>query len=319
MFLMHSSYFFKLFPPPQFLLMPYAGIDISDDAISFIEYSRPVGERTIVKHGIYPLEAGIIEGGDIKNEDKLVSILLDIHNSYHLNYVKASIPEEKAYLFETDVPYADLRSISQSIEFKLEENVPLSAKDAVFSFDLLLAKQGKPMRASVSAVPQTYMDKIISIFKKAGITPISFETVPRAIAQIVSQSSDSDTIIIHSMKTKTGVYVVSDKAVGFTSTISVGSEDVNPDEYAEKLEAEISRVQTYWLSKEGDSGGEIKRVVIVGHEAERTTHILRAKVNDFLPIESTDIWKAVLDTTKYVPPILRSESFEYASAAGLAE
>ncbi len=315
---MHQSLFFKLFPPPKFLLMPHVGIDISDDAISFIEYSRPVGDRTITKHGTVNLDVGIIEGGDIKDEAKLLEILSTIVRDNNLLYAKLSIPEEKAYLFETEIPYGDLKLISQNIEFKLEENIPLSAADVIFTFDLLPNEHNKPWRASVFAVPRTYIEHMVEMFRKVGIIPVAFETAPRAIARVVSGLGQGNVIVIHVLHRKTGVYVITDNAVGFTSTISIGYSEANIGLYTDSLATEIHRVCSFWLNQNQDEFSAIHKVVVVGHDAENVVLNLRDKVSDTVSVEVIDVWHSVLDMTKYVPPIDRDGSFEYAPAAGLA-
>ena len=300
--------------------MPHAGIDISDDAISFIEYSRPVGNRTITKYGRYPLPVGIIEGGDIKDEEKLVTILSDMVHTHGLHYAKMSIPEEKAYLFETDIPYGDFKLISQNIEFKLEENIPIAAADTIFSFDLLPVAndRSKLWRASVSAVPRSYIERMMGIFNKAGLATVAFETAPRAIARVVAYLGSVDAIILHVMDHKTGVYIVSGQAVGFTSTITAGSVESDMPTYIKIVSAEIRRVYSYWLNKEGGTISTIKRAIVVGKGAEDIAVLLRETVSDTVTVEPVDIWKATLAMSAYVPPIARSDSYEYATASGLA-
>jgi Tfp pilus assembly PilM family ATPase len=317
---MYSSLFFKLFPPPKFLLMPRTGIDISDDAIRFVAYSRPIGERFITKYGIVPLEPGIVEGGDIKDEARLVSILSDMAKAHGISFAKLSIPEEKAYLFETDVPPGDRRTISQHIEFKLEENIPLTAQDAVFAFDVIAGNHGRGWTASVSAVPRSYIEHMMDVFHRAGITPLSFETVPRAIARVVSTEDVSgDILVIHAMRRKTGIYVISQQAVGFTSTISGGIDDIGASvSYTDTLASEIGRVSAYWKTKNGTDAPGLKQAIIVGQGADELASLVRPKVSDIVPVDIIDVWRIVLNTHRYVPPILKSESFEYAPAAGLA-
>jgi len=298
--------------------MPHVGIDISDDAISFIEYTRPTGDRKLTKFGRIPLGPDIIEGGDIKDEQKLISILTDMVHTHDISYAKVSIPEEKAYLFETEIPYGDLKAISQNIEFKLEENIPLSAPDAVFAFDVLPGDRNKPWRASVSAVPRTYIEHMMNLLHTSGITPLAFETIPRAIARIISSEKSGDVLIIHAMSRKTGVYVISQQAVGFTSTIGVGylGEDISA--YTDTVATEVRRVYNYWFGKNVATGSNIKEVIIIGHDADTIAPLLRTKVVDILPVHAVDVWREVVNTSYYVPPIPKADSYEYAPSVGLA-
>jgi hypothetical protein len=310
----HTSPFFKVFPPPKFLFTPHAGIDISDDAIRFIQYVNRGGSLSISKYGCVKLPIGLVESGDIKDSDKLCGILADFVRAHGLSYAKISIPEEKAYLFETEVPNGDQLSISQNIEFKLEQNIPLSAADAVFAFDILPKAAGKPLYASVSAVPKSYIERMIQLLRKAGITPTSFETTPRAIARVVSGAS----IVIHCMERKTGVYVVSEQAVGFTSTISDGTAASDLSAHVEALATETRRVYTYWLSKNGPADVPVNHVVVAGTDVDRIAELLRPKVADIMEVEVADVWQGIFNVSHYVPPISRKESPEYISAAGLA-
>jgi Tfp pilus assembly PilM family ATPase len=298
--------------------MPRTGIDISDDAITFVEYSRPIGERHITKYGIIPLDPGIVEDGDIKDEARLISVLSDMVKTNNIHFAKMSVPEEKAYLFETDVPYGDNRTISEHIEFKLEENIPLSAKDAVFAFDVIVSDNGKSWKAGVSAIPRSYIEHMMDIFRRAGITPVSFETTPRAIARVVSSGTEGDILVVHAMKHKTGIYVVSQRTIGFTSTISGGSDDIASPAYLDGLVSEVGRVNTFWNSKNESDLTNIRQVIVVGNGADALAAALRPRVVDVLPVDVADIWGAILNMRSYVPPILKSDSFEYASAAGLA-
>ena len=122
---MHSSLFFKLFPPPRFLLMKHGGLDISDDAIHFLEYDSTVHGATIGKYACVELPAGCVEDGDIKDGKKLGDALEKLDRAQGITFAKVSLPEEKVYLFQTDVQSTDVKGIVQNIESKLEENVPL--------------------------------------------------------------------------------------------------------------------------------------------------------------------------------------------------
>ena len=295
--------------------MSQAGLDISDDAIRCIEYHRTPHGLVISKHFNQDLPDGLVVGGDIKDEKKFVSILSELASKNKISYVKVSLPEEKAYLFQTDVPSADFKSIAQNIDFKLEQNVPLSAADALFQFDLMPeAVTGEALRASVSVVPKKYVEHYISLLKSAYLFPVAFEIVPKAIvAAYVPEHLPGTHLIVHVMNKKTGLYIVSEGVVCFTSTISWGSVD------EEKiLMKEVERVHTYWVTRE-DVHTDIAEIVVVGLSMDRCEKIIGVLGNgqglhSMLP----NVWNNAFDINAYVPPIIRSESLEYAVAAGLA-
>lgn len=320
---MSSSLFLKLFPPPAFLVMPHAGLDISDDAIRCIEYKRTSKGLTVSKYATFAFPSGLMVGGDIKDETQFVSILKKFASDHALGHVKVSLPEEKAYLFQTEVPSTDFGSIAQNIEFKLDQNVPLSPADALFQFDLMPKEvSGDVLRASVSVVPRTYVEHYMSLLRQAMLSPLAFEVAPKSIVAACTPINESGTrLIVHVMKSKTGLYIVSDGVVCFTSTIGWGSDNLDSDHDHERqnvLIAEIDRVYSYWLTRSDVHAG-ITEIVVVGSRAEECELMLRrhggeAVSRSVLP----DVWHNAFNINTYVPPITRAESLEYAIAAGLA-
>lgn len=315
------SLLFKLFPPPSFLVMPHAGLDISDDAIRCIEYRRSGGRLVIAKHAVKELPAGLVDGGDIKDEKEFIAILKKFAEENDLSYVKVSLPEEKAYLFQTEVPSADFRSIAQNIEFKLDQNVPLSAADAIFQFDLMpMAVTGDTLRASVSVVPRTYVEHHVALLREAGLSIVAYEVAPKAIAVAYEPPQSQGThLIVHIMKKKSGLYIVSEGVVCFTSTVAWGSDDLQDVAgSASPLISEIIKVHAYWMTRTDVHAG-ISEIVVVGSKAEACESIIRNQSEETIAhTVLPDVWHNAFNTNSYVPPIAKSESFEYAIAAGLA-
>ena len=319
---MRSSLLFKLFPPPAFLTMPYAGLDISDDAIRSIMYHRTFHGLVISNHASAVLPEGMIEGGDIKDEPGFLKLLTDFVKANGISYARVSLPEEKTYLFLTDVPSADFKSIAQNIEFKLDQNVPLAAPDALLQFDLVpSAVTGGTLRASVSVVPRVYMEKYIELLRAAHVTPVAFEVVPKAIVSAYGSSHSKGTqLIVHVMGRKTGLYIVSEGTICFTSTVSQGggqSVSVAADS-SSWLTKEIQRVYSYWTTR-SDVHSNISEIVVVGSHAAEFEELIHHQGGEAVPQSSVaNVWHNAFDINTYVPPITKVESLEYAVAAGLA-
>jgi Tfp pilus assembly PilM family ATPase len=305
--------------------MPYAGLDISDDGLRLIEFQRNGKGLVVSKHDKKEFPRGLVAGGDVIDEKKFGDILADFAEKNRILYARISLPEEKAYLFQTDIPSSDIQAITQNVEFKLEENVPLAAADAVFYFDILPASvTGGALRASVSVIPRAYVEKMSSFLRSAGIIPVAFEVVPKSIAQsVISSKIDETVLVVHAMKSKTGIYIVSGGVVCFSSTTSL---DTRPDSSAkssdesaaDSLGKEISRVIEYWTSRPNIHSRVVK-AVLVGHDAkdlEKT--LLSAIKNSDLTVSTANIWANAFNLNEYKPPISRDDSLEYAVAAGLA-
>jgi Tfp pilus assembly PilM family ATPase len=256
----------------------------------------------------------------VKDEKEFVSRLGGFGRAHGLSYVKVSVPEEKAYIFQTDVPAAERKIMEQNIEFKLEENVPLSAPDAVFCFDLLPYAGGGAYRASVTVVPLSYVEHYTSLIRSAGLAPVAFEIAPKSIARaVVPADSDDTRLVVHAMNRKTGIYVLSGNIASFASTVASGAAP-SVDRSADApmpLEKEIDRVLSYWSSH--GTGKAVKEVILVGRNASVLEAACRRGGGETpLTVHLADVWCNSLDVDRHLPPVSQKDSLEYAVAAGLA-
>lgn len=315
---MHSSKFFKLFPPPKFLLMKHAGLDISDDSIRCIEFSSGPKGVHIKKYASVDIPADLIEGGEFKDPEGFRAKLAEFDKQHDLSYVRVSLPEEKVYLFHTEVPSTDPITVEHNIEFKLEENVPIPARDAVFYYDLLpLSVTGGVLRASVSVASRAYIERYSQILSSAGIIPVAYELIPKAIARAIIPEGTSETyMIVHIMKRKVGLYIAAGGVICFTSTIAI-----SPDQgasYEQTLSREVNRAYSYWMSH-AVFHSTISKIVLVGRTASQYEAPLRGAIVDRpVPVEVANVWQTTLDGTGHIPPLSAVDAHDYAVAAGLA-
>jgi Tfp pilus assembly PilM family ATPase len=319
---MQRSLLFKLFPPPAFMIMPYVGLDISDDAIRCIGYKRTFNGLQIQKYAYKELPDGLIDSGEIKDEKEFTKILTAFAKSNNIYYAKVSLPEEKTYFFQTEVPSTDFKSIAQNIEFKLDQNVPLSAPDALIQFDLVPSVvTGGALRASVSVVPRVYSEHQVDLLHQSGIVPVAFEVVPKAIVNsYISKNLNGTHLIVHVMKRKTGLYIVSEGVICFTSTIPFGSFilDEEHSKVVSMISKEIEKIRLYWSTRP-DVHASISEIIVTGSRAAEYEEMIHQIDGEALPHSFlANVWQNAFNTNTYIPPISQKDSLEYVVAAGLA-
>jgi Tfp pilus assembly PilM family ATPase len=315
---MKTSSFFKLFPPPKFLEMPYAGIDISDSSVHCLLYRHGRRGLEIDRFGYRPMPKGIVEAGIIHDEKALIGIIKSLADELKITYVKASLPEERMYLFKTEVPDGTAAEIRENIELRLDENVPLPASDAVFYFDIIrdLILKSKHT-ASVSVAPQKFVESYLSVLEAAGLLPVSFELVSKSLARAIVPKTDTDTkLIIHLMDEKVGFYIVDEGVVLFTSTVPFNSKDNMSQSDIEPIHTEMTKVYGYW--EEHGQGDGVSEIILCGHHASKVSAALAESSHSVVKTRVADVWTNAFSYDAYIPPILRDESLEYAVAAGLA-
>lgn len=356
----NKSFFAKFFPTPKFLTIPATGVDISDNSIHFIEFADKRGHKILKKFGYCAIPDGIISKGEIQDVKALTDILKKFKEDNDINFVRASLPEEKAYLFQTQVPDdvsdKDIRSI---LEFKLEEYVPLSPAAAVFDYNILPddKDESKYLNVVVAVYTKNTIEKYTSVFRDAGMTLLSLEIEAQAIKRAVVKEGDNGTyMIVDFGKTKTGLSVVSNDVLSFTSTLEVEEEKLtnaiikylgvsekevdrikneegliktrnNKElskvlmEVAESFKEDINKHYRYWktrLDKEGNRSDSIEKIIICGGNSNLAglPEFLSSSLK--IKVERANVWTNVFLFDDFVPEINRFQSFSYTTAIGLA-
>lgn len=227
-----QKFFFRAFPPPKFLLMSSVGIDISDHAVRFLELIPNQGAFKLGRFGEQTIPDGVISYGEIKDLGTLKTALIGLRRDHNLSYVRASLPEEKAFLFRQEIPdFLSEEEIRENISYQLEEHVPIKPEDAEFDYCLaesIFAKNSPDTREIlVSVFPKATVESYLDAYRSAGLMPLSFEMEGTALARSLVPFGDLGTYMIVDIgRFRTGISIVSKGAVNFTSTVEVGGETI---------------------------------------------------------------------------------------------
>lgn len=220
----------KILPPPIFLTMPCIGVDISDTSLKYVSYkptTRTDSSRELDKWGSLTIPNGVVQRGQVLDIKKLVAVLKEFKAETKAEFVRVSLPEERAYLFETSVkkgvPVKEIRGL---LEFKLEENVPIPSKDVYFDYSLIPGSSDKKsVDVAVAAYARETIQQYYDACVEAGLHPVSFEVEAQAVARaVVADDTKGATMLVDFGKTRTGIGIVYKKTLLYTSTIDIGGE-----------------------------------------------------------------------------------------------
>lgn len=316
-----QSRFLKSFPAPKFLDPEYSGVSVSDTSIRFFQFEKKGNGLAIKKYLERPLPAGAIVSGHIHNTDEVATVLKEIKKEIKTPYVRASLPEEKAYLFKTVIPLVPLGEIKSNIEFKLEENVPLPANTLTFDFAVIDPKDPKKEHFDimVSAIPSLLIDLYVEVFESAGFIIYSLEMESQAIARALLTKAERGTyVIVHCAPEKVGLYIVSHSIIHFTSTLNTTKLEGGFDPNVIALE--LKKVITYWKNShvsDDTVSKDIERIFVTGEGFNE----------DFVPTLSAlikadvtvgNVWTNAFNIHESVPELSFIDSVKYAPAIGLA-
>lgn len=339
--------------------MPSVGFDISDQSIRFVELIETRKGLVIGKYGYRAIPVGVIEGGEIIKNEELRKILSSMHEEFKIDFANVSLPEQQAYLLNINIPLMKRSEIRGSLELQLEEYVPISMGDATFDYDIVdgFHKEKDHLDLSLAAVPRKVAEGYAGVFEKTGITPIAFEVEAQAVARAIIPEGDMGTYMVMDFgKTRTGISIISEGTVVFTSTINVGGLvltkavekqfGVNTEE-AERikkeqgfvrnkdtqemfltlmstisiLKDEINKHYVYWnthLDQDGKKRPKVDKVLLCGGDSNLVgfTDYLASGLK--AEIELANAMANVNTFDRYIPEIEFSDSLSYATAIGLA-
>ena len=348
-------------PPPSYMRMAAAGVDISDSSLKYIKLQpdHRFGSRLSVSYwGDLDIPNGAVQRGVVNDISGLAKVLRELKDLTDVDMVRVSLPEERAYIFETEIKRGTpLSQIHSLLEFRLEENVPLSPREAVFDYHIINeACDADTIRVSVTAYARETITNYYEACRQAEIKPLAFEVEAQAIARAGIATGDNRTFVVVDFgKTRTGIGVVQSGGLMYTSTIDIGGRDLSEEmrkQLGDVPESELTKLKNtvglikkpgddsvyqtllptmstvadeirtrvdYWNSRENHRPERaLEGIVLCGGSVNMKGLPEYITEKVGLPAYKADVWKNVFSTMNTVPDISRRYSFGYATAIGLA-
>jgi type IV pilus assembly protein PilM len=223
----------RMLPPPTYLMMPCVGVDISDTSMKYVAFEPTTlnkTEKKIKLWGDITIPNGAVQRGQVNDTEQLVAVLKELKRETKAEFIRVSLPEERAYLFETEIKHdTPLKEVRSLLEFRLEENVPIPSREVFFDYYILPgASEEKKAKVAVAAYARETILKYYDSCITAGLRPVSFEVEAQAMARsVVPEDSAGATMLVDFGKTRTGIGIVYKGALLYTSTIDIGGNQLS--------------------------------------------------------------------------------------------
>ncbi len=354
---MISETFFNIFPTPQFLKPTIYGLDISDKSIKYVMLGKHKGKIILKEFGQVIIPDGLIEKGDIKKKEDLTILLKDFSKKLKSKHVAVILPEEKAYMSKVTIPLMKKSEVRGSLELQLEENIPLSANEAVFDYDINQDKNHYDINliAFSNKVVNDYRD----VFIGSGFSPVSFEMEAHALARAltpIDTINDGVKMIVDFGRTHTSFMVTVDGQVRFSSTVRVSGKDIDSaiasilsidilkaEEIKKEkgfaktkenekvydavlpiisaIKEEINRIFIFWSDRaeeHGEKRKKIDKIILSGGDSNLIGLPEFLSYEIKVPVEIANPWLNILSFDEEIPNITFRESLIYSTALGLA-
>lgn len=314
--------FLQHFPTPEYLSLSNTGVAIDEEGVRLIELKRPLFARAykLSQYKKVALPEGAVQSGFIHDTGKLGAALHELAESTSSFYVRATLPEEKAYLFSAYIHKVPEDSVRDAVAFIIEENVPLSLSESVFDYNVISgAPEAEEIKVVVSVLPKKVVSSYTEVLEKAGLVPVSFDIESQAIARALVPWGEKTThLIVNLSKKKTGFYVAEDGVVQFTTTAPYGSDQA---EHLNDLKTEMRKIFAFWSArteKPGFPDRKIEKVIVSGSGSLDNSFVAELMSECAIKYELGGPWVNLFGGKGGVPAEFSHDSLEYVPAIGLA-
>lgn len=249
--------------------MPAVGLDISADALRFVELGlEKNGSLSVSRYGKKNFPIGTISEGNIRDKKKLQEAIAELAKEHKLSFANIALPEEQAYLANMRIPRVAMSEVHDAIGIHLEDHVPISSSDAMFDVVVVgenLGKTKDTMDVVVSVLPRTVVEEYLEIFSDTGITPKAFEFESQAMARAIIPRGDNGTFLVIDIgKMVTDIFVTANGVVQFSASLDIGghylTQAVEKKMKVSYEEAELLKMQYGLLS--GEKAGGVSSAMI---------------------------------------------------------
>jgi len=209
------------------------GLDISDLSLKIAKLKKRGDFFSLASFGEMEIPSGVIKGGEIKNEDKLVKIIRESlkkikGKKLRTKYVVASLPEEKAFLQVIPMPKMKKEELKEAVRFEAENYIPLPLEQVYFDSQIVPSPYNHldHLDVLIAALPKKTVDPYVSVLKKSGLQPVVLEIESQAItrALIKRDTTSKPLLIIDFGATRTSFIIFSGYSLSFTFSIPVSSQ-----------------------------------------------------------------------------------------------
>src|SRR3989344_1748636 len=206
----------------DFRNIPIYSLDISDESFKFLRLADKKDGTIVRDFGEAEFGKGIIEGGEIKDGKKLAENLKKLFVQNNIKFATFSLPEEKGFLRTVSLSGMNKEEAENSIEFQIEDHVPLPASEVFFEYKILGGESGN-LDAIINAFPKSVVESYIGAIESAGASPVHAESESEAASMAsLPKGGYKSSMIIDWGRTRVSFSLFEDDMLKFTSTVFLG-------------------------------------------------------------------------------------------------
>ncbi len=266
------------------------GIDRGSFSIKVAEIERNMGKFQLV--GFYEQPVVFSEG--VNREAAETQALQKLFEEYDLkpDHIYTALPGQMTSNRVIDLPFSDFKKVDQTIEFEMENYIPLTLEEMLIDYIILNATKGES-RVLVSYSTKSDFVQFLNLMNAANIDPrfVGSETVELAnIMKLGVLQPEGAYALVDIGHEKTNIVIFIGNQLQFSRTVMFGGRDLTqaiadamnvPFDEAERLKVEVGN-----LGSETDTADATTRAVAEAMEKPMGDILLSLK-QTFLSFQQT--------------------------------
>ena len=171
------------------------GIDVGESSIKVVQLATVNGEMTIVKSALVPVE------GLPGNEEEVLASLKTALVGFETNgaSIVSVVNCSQTCTRKIVTPHMPKKELTEAIKWEAKNAIPFSIDEALMGFDILgevVEKGVKKMIIAVAATPKETVNRLLTLFSKAGVEITTMIPISVSLQNLISVSKENQKLNI---------------------------------------------------------------------------------------------------------------------------
>lgn len=205
----------------------FFGLDIGSTAVRMVQLRGAGVNKALVRYAYVPIPSGLSQSDSEGDQQKLAQVISDMltKSGVTTNNVTVGIPSQRVFTTVTEVDRLSKAELAKSINYQIDSVIPTPIDETKIDWALLgdSPRDKNKVEVLLSSVPNSYVEKMLTIIEHIGLNVIAFEPDSMALCRaLLAPGTTAAQVIIDIGSNTTDLIVVVNDAPRLTRAINIG-------------------------------------------------------------------------------------------------
>ncbi len=203
------------------------GLDLSGNSFKLLQLASEKSGFKLQAFGEAAVPKGLLVNDAITDVKTFEYLIKQVQNKpqfgrFNTEFAVVSLPESKSFVRVIQIPKMSEVESQSAVPFEAESFIPLPLDQVYMDWKKIGETEDK-MNILIIASPKDFVDSFLSILDQVQIKVIALEVESQACLRALIKAGESASALIVDMEaTRSGLIMVEDGNLQFTSTIPIG-------------------------------------------------------------------------------------------------